>query len=198
MQLPIFPLSVFLLPGGCLKLRIFEPRYLKMISLALKEQGFVISLCSEQLFEQLVEPFDLKAEHSKEKPWGSWVEINNFNQGSDGILEIEVLCHSLVQLTNSCKKEHLIFAEVEKFSHWSQESAASYQPSTLLADSLAKAFTNNEALHGLYLQPHFDDYPWVVARWLELLPIDAKVKNTFIRENNFLQAKHFVESILKK
>jgi len=39
--LPIFPLPVFLLPGGVTKLRIFEPRYLKMVSTASSGQGFV-------------------------------------------------------------------------------------------------------------------------------------------------------------
>ena len=33
-ELPLFPLSIFLLPGGITRLRIFEPRYLKMVAIA--------------------------------------------------------------------------------------------------------------------------------------------------------------------
>jgi Lon protease-like protein len=42
-ELPLFPLNIVLFPGGPLSLRIFEPRYLDMVSLCLREQsGFVV------------------------------------------------------------------------------------------------------------------------------------------------------------
>ena len=47
-ELPLFPLSTVLFPGGPLPLRIFEPRYLDMISRCLREQsGFVVVMISE-------------------------------------------------------------------------------------------------------------------------------------------------------
>ncbi len=42
-EIPLFPLSIVLFPGGPLSLRIFEPRYLDMVSRCLREQsGFVV------------------------------------------------------------------------------------------------------------------------------------------------------------
>jgi hypothetical protein len=46
-ELPLFPLNTVLFPGGPLPLRIFEPRYLDMVSRCLREQtGFAVVLLS--------------------------------------------------------------------------------------------------------------------------------------------------------
>ena len=47
-ELPLFPLSAVLFPGGPLPLRIFEPRYLDMVSRCLREQsGFAVVMIAE-------------------------------------------------------------------------------------------------------------------------------------------------------
>jgi len=47
-ELPLFPLNVVLFPGGPLPLRIFEPRYLDMVSRCMREQsGFAVVLIGE-------------------------------------------------------------------------------------------------------------------------------------------------------
>jgi Lon protease-like protein len=47
-ELPLFPLNAVLFPGGPLPLKIFEPRYLDMVSRCLREQsGFAIVLLGE-------------------------------------------------------------------------------------------------------------------------------------------------------
>jgi Lon protease-like protein len=47
-ELPLFPLNTVLFPGGPLPLKIFEPRYLDMVSRCLREQsGFAIVLLGE-------------------------------------------------------------------------------------------------------------------------------------------------------
>jgi len=47
-ELPLFPLRAVLFPGGPLPLRIFEPRYLDMVSQCLRAQtGFAVVLLGE-------------------------------------------------------------------------------------------------------------------------------------------------------
>jgi hypothetical protein len=47
-ELPLFPLNTVLFPGGPLPLRIFEPRYLDMVSRCMREQsGFAVVLITE-------------------------------------------------------------------------------------------------------------------------------------------------------
>ena len=38
LTLPLFPLSTVLFPGGQLLLRVFEPRYLSMVSRCMREE----------------------------------------------------------------------------------------------------------------------------------------------------------------
>ena len=182
--LPIFPLPVFLLPEGITRLRIFEPRYLKMITIATKEQGFVIWLNTNE--SQLP--------HSK---WGSWVNIINFNQGKDGVLEIDVKCKALVNILAIDKDtDNLHFGQVCEVSHWSQGDA---QPSVYaLSNAIEHVFENDTMLSELYSEKQTDNINWVIARWLELLPVNFSIKNSFVDQHGFEDAKNFVQSIIGK
>ena len=56
-ELPLFPLNTVLFPGGPLRLRIFEPRYLDMVRRCLKESrtfGVVLILEGEEAGEIMV------------------------------------------------------------------------------------------------------------------------------------------------
>ena len=109
--LPIFPLPVFLLPDGVTKLRIFEPRYLKMVSLASSGQGFVIWLNDSSINTD---------DKDSIMQWGSWVDIINFDKGEDGVLEIEVKCKCLVSISSIVHdKDNLHFGDVSHIDHWS-------------------------------------------------------------------------------
>ncbi|MEW6990994.1 LON peptidase substrate-binding domain-containing protein [Colwelliaceae bacterium 6441] len=186
--LPIFPLPVFILPGGMTRLRIFEPRYLKMVTIAAKEQGFVIWLNNTE-----------KA--LPKKQWGSWVNIINFDQGLDGVLEIDVKCHSLVELSRFKKDNaNLNFAEARLMSHWSQNSKNNHALSKVnsLSKSLTDVFNNDSTLNEIYDEKLVDNNNWVVARWLELLPIDLTIKASFVLSHSYEKAENFVQSIVHK
>jgi Lon protease-like protein len=201
-RLPIFPLPVFILPGGITRLRIFEPRYLKMVKIATQEQGFVIWLNSiesedSDSINTKAENPDLKTIESEEPDtlWGSWVEIINFDQGDDGILEIDVQCKSLVEILSSDKDEDdLHFGEVSDISHWSQET--DQDTTDILSQSLDEVFDNNTILNKLYVDKATNNANWVVARWLELIPVDLDIKTSFVHSHNYKEAKHFVQSII--
>jgi len=183
-NLPVFPLSIFLLPEGMTKLRIFEPRYLKMVSIALKGRGFIIwANSSHNLLSHPV--------------WGSWVEIINFDQGADGVLEIDVKCKSLVEIdTVQTDSDNLHFGDIRQIKHWSQKKI-----DISIADiskSLEDVFANNTNLNDLYPQKSINKPEWVIARWLELLPVDLDTKASFVVDSNFQKAKNFVTSVIYK
>ena len=176
-ELPIFPLSVFLLPEGITRLRIFEPKYLTMVSLSSQLGGFII--CKEN-----------NGYH-----WGSWVEIINFNQDDMGVLEIDVKCKSLVNIeTTHTDKSKLTFAKANTFEHWSNHQS-SHQSVNLTA-SLTQLIDDHELLKSLYCNG-FDQNPyWVVSRWLELLPIAFDIKSKFIDVSSYKEAKKFISSVI--
>lgn len=182
LKLPIFPLPVFLLPNGITRLRIFEPRYLKMVKIATQGKGFVIWLSSKDSEKPIIE-------------WGSWVEVVNFDQGKDGVLEIDVKCKALVEIQSIEKdSDNLHFGTVCETFHWSQ--SADDNSISELGESLEEVLVNDNMLSELYPDRHSRNANWVVARWLEILPVNLAIKSAFVDVHNYDEAKHFVQSII--
>ncbi|WP_413693223.1 LON peptidase substrate-binding domain-containing protein [Psychromonas sp. KJ10-2] len=182
-NLPVFPLDLFLLPGGITRLRIFEPRYLKMVGLATQLGGFVIS--------------SNKQSTTQAYRWGSWVNIINFEQGKDGVLEIDVSCDCLVELENIQQDtDKLLFADALVHKHWSQKSSTTELAS--LSGSLKSLFESNKLLNELYHDKLPNNPYWTVSRWLELLPIPFDIKNKFVLESSYTEAKKLVHSIISQ
>lgn len=81
-QLPIFPLTSQVLPEGRMKLRIFEPRYIRLVKDSLQNDAeFVIAM------------FDNDKSPSEEdyiRPYGTSVKIIDFEPRDDGLLGITV------------------------------------------------------------------------------------------------------------
>lgn len=183
-NVPIFPLSVFLLPEGMTKLRIFEPRYLKMVSIASKGEGFVLWARGDNKL-------------LSESSWGSWVEIINFDQAEDGLLEIDVKCKSLVAIKSlETDIDNLHFGDVTEIAHWSEANVDSSIKE--LSKCLQDVFDNNNFLNELYPEKKLYSPSWVIARWLELLPINQEIKASFVVDHNFEAAKDFVQSVINK
>ena len=181
LTLPIFPLPVFILPNGITRLRIFEPRYLKMVKIATQGKGFVIWLNHQEAEKPMIE-------------WGSWVEVVNFDQGKDGVLEIDVKCKALVDIQSIEKdSDNLHFGTVCEIFHWSQ--GIDDNPASELGYSLEEVLVNDNMLSELYLHRYCRNTNWVVARWLEILPVNLAVKSDFVNVHNYDEAKHFVQSI---
>jgi len=181
-NLPIFPLPIFLLPGGVTQLRIFEARYLRMVSVAMKNNGFVIL------------PYD-QDEDIIAVQTGSWVEIINFDQSDDGLLLIDVRCKDLVDInTLTQDKDKLHHADVCVKAHWSD--IALDESTDKLTKSLNKLFDENTELSHLYPVKELAQGNWVVARWLELLPVELDEKRLFFEPDSFNQAKQLVQSII--
>ena len=196
--LPVFPLPIFILPGGVTKLRIFEQRYLKMVKISAANQGFVIFMNSNQVKGANT----MDSELVTKTQWGSWVKIINFDQGDDGVLEIEVECTSLVQIKSIEKDEdNLHFGTVSEIEHWSKEATDKEDTDNEnvdLSTSLKNVFAENDILNTLYPKKTLNDVHWVLARWLEILPIELNIKSEFVVKHNIEEAKGFVESIIFK
>lgn len=186
LNLPIFPLPVFLLPGGITRLRIFEQRYLKMIRIASKGSGFVIASDSINNESKI---------QLQDNEWGSWVDIVNFDKGDDGVLEVDVKCKNLVHILSTEKDEdNLSFSDVIISYHWSQSAIKT--ENTALLNTLESVFEHTPLLKALYKNDITGNTRWVVARWLELLPLNNEVKTLFSKVDSFQIAQEFVNSIV--
>ena len=183
LSFPIFPLQVFLLPAGKMRLRIFEPKYIKLISIASAKGGFIIQPRPESKSIDNICA-------------GSLVEVHDFNKGIDGILEVDVFCLSLVDIKNVEVNDDLTFGTAEPLTHWSEKGIPLGASLSDLAVTLNEIITEDFMLNSLYQDKMLTNEAWVIARWLELLPINLTVKNSFVNANGFTHAKGLVESII--
>lgn len=79
-QVPLFPLHTVLFPGGPLALRIFEPRYLDMVSECLRhEQPFGVCL---------IQSGQEAGEAARPHLTGTFARIVDWQRGDDGLLSI--------------------------------------------------------------------------------------------------------------
>ena len=184
MRLPLFPLELFVLPGGLNKLRIFEPRYLRLVSIASEEaKGFV--LCQPLTEGQT----DFKI--------GVHCQIEDFEQLDDGMLGITIRGIKRVDLSDVSQADDKLYsAFTQAKPNWQLEQAP------VLEDGLSEKLQQVLTQHELYEQhPDFyayDDEYWVVLRWLELLPFSSKAKNQILYEDDFSTLDNLVHQLVSE
>lgn len=117
-ELPIFPLSQPLFPGCRLPLRIFEPRYVRMVSEASKAgTGFVITLLKSGS-EVRAEAAGTNTQTVAFHDIGCWCQIIDFETLNDGMLGITVAGESEVQIGPAEQEpDGLWLASVEPLVH---------------------------------------------------------------------------------
>ena len=187
MKRAIFPLPVFILPNGYTRLRIFESRYLDMVKESLKtEQGFV--LCQYDVDSYLNVP-----------QYGCLVDIIDFSQDEQGQLLIDVVATAVVKISDlQQNKQQLRYGQVTTIENtfWFQQSHQLTQSDKCLQTALQQLFSSNEQLNELYRETHFDELNWVVARWLELLPISIDKKQQLAFHSDFANIHSFLHTVI--
>ena len=187
MKLGLFPLPLFLLPGGITRLRVFEPRYVRLVQESAGNEGFVIASAFMSF-----EPADEQAN------WGSWVKIIDFSMGDDGLLLIDVQCGSLVTISSfDIEDDGLKRGDVIPFAHWIEPGKQFDTPqSQAMCDALKQVFEQQEQLQSLYAETHFDSLLWTSQRWAELLPLKPAEQNSFVKPDSFPAFYEFAKNII--
>ncbi|MEJ6474694.1 LON peptidase substrate-binding domain-containing protein [Pseudoalteromonas piscicida] len=187
MKLALFPLPIFLLPGGFTRLRIFEQRYLYMVKEAAKtEQGFV--LC----------PYANNTPHNVPDE-GVHVKIVDFSQGEDGQLLIDVEAINRVAISQvEVDHQSLRYGECEplKGPPWLCTEDAFTLIDEALTEKLRSVFIANPVLDDLYRIKDFSTPLWVAYRWLEILPISMTQKQKIKQAQTFEQVAEFLHTVL--
>ncbi|WP_440056487.1 LON peptidase substrate-binding domain-containing protein (plasmid) [Pseudoalteromonas sp. T1lg65] len=189
MRAAIFPLPVFLLPGGYTRLKIFEQRYLKMVTDAMKgDRCFILCTYSDTA------PHNVPRE-------GVLVEIIDFSQDENAQLLIDVYAKHLVVIGDvDVNAENLRHGEYVIINDPPWQYCD--DDLTLLDDDLANrlelVFLSNPILDDLYREKHYSDALWVTSRWLELLPISTKQKEKVRSATKFSQVAEFLHTVFEE
>jgi len=166
MQIPLFPLSTVVLPGGLLPLRLFEPRYIDMVKNCFKSNtGFGVCLIKDgQDAGAPALPYSI----------GTLVNIVDFDQGPDGLLHITAQGEKEFSLSShSVNSDNLLIGEVEL--HEPFEPTPMTPEYKDLANKLSVILQFAEP-NVVYKEKHLDDADWVCNRLLELLPLSSPSK----------------------
>lgn len=194
---PLFPLQTVLFPGGLLMLKIFEARYLDMVSACLRERRpfGVVALRSGN---EAGDGADVEFEDV-----GTFAELLDVDSEQPGILSIRCYGTQRFRLHAArCQSDGLWTAAIETLAD--DEPAAPGEMLAATVRALQDALATLEARSAVpFLQPYrFDDAGWVANRWCELLPLtlaakhklmalpDAQVRLQLVDE--FLRAKGVV------
>lgn len=172
--IPIFPLHSVLFPGGPLALRIFEARYLDMVSRCLRdESGFGVALIREgDEVGKAAEVYDV----------GTLGQISYWEQRKDGLLGITVTGEQRFRIIESDVQENqLRIANVELLPN----SGATPLPEQYrhMAGLLERVL--DELGHPyITLTRDYDNADWVGARLVEVLPLELEQKQRLLQEDD--------------
>jgi len=171
MRIPLFPLNTVLFPGGVLPLRIFEPRYLTMVSRCLREDspfGVVLIQEGSEAGEEIPECYAV----------GTLARIIDWNRLPDGLLGVSATGGERFRvLTQAVAADRLISAEVERLP---AEPPAEFPPGCESLVRLLERVMESAGPIGAWQDPALDDPAWVGHRLAEILPLPLPVKQQLL------------------
>ena len=88
----------------------------------------------------------------------------------------------------------LITVKATPLLHWPEIN--SNKRCIPLRTQLQQLFKQHDTLNKLYATPAFYRDDWVVARWLELLPVSFENKKLFVHPNSFISAVDFLTTVI--
>lgn len=185
-ELPLFPLKTVLFPGGPLPLRIFEPRYLDMISRSLKNNASfgVIGIRSGSETGS-AEMFTV----------GTTADIANWYQDDDGLLAIMTIGRTRFRVdTVDRRADGLYVAEAEMLPG---ERALALPEAHLRLATFLEQTMQEVASHYRDIDLHFDDATWVGYRLAEILPLELSVKQAMLELDDPLERLERLAPILE-
>ncbi|OBU15206.1 hypothetical protein AYY19_05545 [Photobacterium aquimaris] len=183
----LLPHSQHILPGGRLKLVISRVCDIRMVTEAMAdERPFALGMIAPNREPETISHIPAIA---------TTVSIIDFNTQDSGLLEVIVEGIDTISVsTLTMAYDNLLTAAYEPCVQW-LPIRINYD-SQLLADKLQLLFNSIPEINQLYQQTSYDNAAWVCQRWLEVLPIDIKYKQSLIHHPSADMAINFLLQLL--
>ncbi|MBT1452283.1 LON peptidase substrate-binding domain-containing protein [Glaciecola sp. XM2] len=188
MKVPLFPLSSHVLPEGRMALRIFEPRYTRMVKeVCESDGGFVVCMINHS---------GDKSNNTHIFPLGTYCKVIDFDILDDGLLGVTIEGKHCVAINDvETQFDDLRVATCEPSTIWTCESLI--EDLSPMNDRLREIFEKYPEVSDLYDTTKFDDPVWVVNRWLELLPVDAEQKQHFMAQQDCDKVVKYLSQLIE-
>ena len=175
-ELPLFPLRTVLFPGGVLPLRIFEPRYVDMISGCMREgKGFGVVLIREG--------FESRQSADQPQPElfdiGTEAEVTAFNETDHGILGIVIQGRRKFRIRSaSAQADHLLVGQVQ---FEPEEPVGELRPEHESLLTLLHQLSDHRLVQKLGVEIDFGQARSVSWRLADLLPVEPEIKQALLQ-----------------
>jgi len=171
-----------------MSLRIFEPRYIRMVKEACAmDRGFGICMLNSR---------GDKKDNQHIYPVGTYVKVVDFDMLKDGMLGITVQgerCFSIINMETEA--DGLRLGRCEWLEVWKSEQATpDIRP---IDERLKEIFVKYPDIRTLYDEPNFSDPIWVIYRWLELIPVQAEKKQELLQQKDCINALRFLTQLME-
>lgn len=194
-HLALFPLQSVLFPGALLQLRVFEPRYLDLVSRCLRGKEPFGVVCLRQGSEVRSaggeEPVLLEST-------GVLAQLQEVDAEQAGVLRVKCLGTQRFEIDEPLQQPDGLWTA----RAWLIEDDAVAPPLQALlptVKALANAIGALERKSGSpFTKPYrFDDAGWVANRWCELLPISVTAKQKLMELPDPLVRLKLVDEFLR-
>jgi len=184
-QVPLFPLNTVLFPGGPLPLRIFEPRYLTMVSDCVQQDSpFGVLLIRNGNETGLATTHEV----------GTLARITDWYQGSDGLLGVTAVGLQRFRVISSLREANgLNIGNIEVLPD--EPATPLPQEYQSMPDILGGVLDDLGRLYES-LERHMDDASWVTSRFVEILPIDLEQKQQCLESGDPAERLRIVQELL--
>lgn len=174
-----------LFPGGPLPLRIFESRYIDMVSDCMKSDSpFGVLLIKDGKEAGVATTYEV----------GTLAKIVDFYQGSDGLLGVTALGQERFRLIASERQpDGLNVAEVELLE--AEAPLPLPEKYAGLPPILAKVLDDLGRLYATEGRD-YDNAVWVTYRFIEILPIDLEQKQQSLESSDTAARLKLVDELL--
>ena len=187
MSIPLFPLNTVIFPEGEIQLRLFEPRYIDMVSECLRQNvGFGVCLIKEG---------EEAGEAAEFFPMGTYVKIINWDQMEDGLLGITVQGERRFKVDSfEIQQDNLSVGQIT----WLDETDITMPDAYQNFSDLLKEIGNRYELPFIEKSERFEEANWVSERLAELLPFEMSAKQALLEMDDALHRFDYMQSLLEK
>jgi hypothetical protein len=186
LEIPLFPLQTVLFPGGPLPLRIFEPRYVDMVSRSLKSGiGFGVVLIEAGSETSPATSCEL----------GTVATIVDWDQLSDGTLGVVVLGGARFLIRSAQQQADGL--NVGMVDLLEQEAVVPLPERYRDMARLLEGVFEDLGPHYRHVTPDFEEAGWVGCRLAELLPIDLAHKQHCLELFDPIARLEYLDPLLK-
>ena len=183
-ELPLFPLSSIVFPGGHMPLKVFEQRYLDLIKTCLAKES-TFGICGIREGSEVGEP-------AVPYEVGTEVRIVEWDMPQTGIFHIVVEGVGRYVARNwQANSQGLLMAQIETVSN---EAECPVPDELRLCVQVLKHAMGKAA----QTETHYANAVWVGYRLAEILPFGLKVKQDLLEMNDSIMRLRIIDQFLRK